>query len=309
MRAETSALEAQVRRLRSGIVALASSTLVPDPSESEFVRVVSAASLAWGNQLERIDRFSLPLQTPVTGHGERASAATTSRLFLEQLISDYRRVASPKIDLQAIERRRRSEHGAAILESAGVVPNRPVAPFAVAERLILHQKFTHSGLEIAMDYWVSAERNTGAGSPYATAFGDVLGSLIEVALGETHTRSSTGLPTWSDHVGEKWCEDFLQAGAAIVRNPALLDSSHPDWNVFVSHRRGSVDVAQVVDEILRIVSDYRPVEDVRVRAAGSRPKIDLILSGDNLRPSEFNEIMRRVDDAPADVMILPNIPD
>ena len=57
-------LEDEVRRLRAGIVRQPPSTR--DPRESEMVRVVSAASLAWDGQFDRVDRFSRPLLPSAT---------------------------------------------------------------------------------------------------------------------------------------------------------------------------------------------------------------------------------------------------
>jgi hypothetical protein len=58
----------------------------------------------------------------------------TAQLFLAQVASDYRRVASLELDLREVEQRRNSDQGAAALERAGVV-SRPVAPLAVAQYL------------------------------------------------------------------------------------------------------------------------------------------------------------------------------
>jgi hypothetical protein len=51
---------------------------------------------------------------------------------LDQLASDYRRVASPELDLREVEAKRNSDDGATALTRAGVL-NRPVAPLAVGQ--------------------------------------------------------------------------------------------------------------------------------------------------------------------------------
>jgi hypothetical protein len=298
MEQEPTTLEAEVRRLRAGIVKTAAST---DPQESELVRVVWAASQAWDGQLDRVDRFSLPLLSSSPPTGNRASATTTSRLFLDQLASDYRRVGPPELDLRELEDKRNSDRGVAVLERAGVV-SRPVAPLAVGQYLAFHERAPHRQLRAVLLPWLFSEPALDSESRYAASFGDVLGPLVRVALDRTQTE----FPSWSDHVGAIWCEEFLAAGAQILKYPALLNPSQAEEQVVVvGPRQDTVDVTATVDHVLSLAAELRPVEDVRVNAAGGKPKIDLVLSGDKLEEDEFRQFMTSVEDVPADVMIIP----
>lgn len=298
-------LEAQLRRLRAGIVDPTPPTRDVDPSEWEMVRVVSAASPAWDDQLKRVDRFSLPLLSSGTPTGERANATTTSQLFLEQLASDYRRVASPTLDLREVEAQRKSKKGVAVLEYNGVL-SRPVAPLAVGQYLVSHERAAHPDLASVLEPWISAEEDADRlESQYVAAFGVVLGPLVEVALDKSHHHSSTVLPSWSSHVGDMWCGEFLAAGAQILKHPALLSPSQVEGQVIMTSRQGLGDVTETINNVVALAKDLRPVEDVRVSGAGIWPKIDLTLSGDALRPEEFAQFMTSVQEIPADVMILP----
>ncbi|ORW75565.1 hypothetical protein AWC22_22815 [Mycobacterium riyadhense] len=76
--------------------------------------------------------------------------------------------------------------------------------------------------------------------------------------------------------------------------------------MIISSRDGLVDVKETINNVVALAEAFRPVEDVRVSAAGSKnkPKIELVLSGDRLRPDELNLFLSSVQDIPADVMIL-----
>jgi hypothetical protein len=106
-----------------------------------------------------------------------------------------------------------------------------------------------------------------------------------------------------------WCEEFLAAGAEILKDPSLLSSSQIEREVTFSSREGSIYAAETINKVVALAEAFRPVEDVRVSAAGNKPKIDLVLSGDRLGPDELNLFLGSVQDIPADVMILPNGPD
>jgi len=299
-------LEAEVRRLRAGIVDTGPTR---DPRVSEMVRVVSAASLAWSGQLERVDRFSLPLLSSGPPNGERASARTTSWFFLDQLASDYRRVASPELDLREVEAKRNSDDGATALTRAGVL-NRPVAPLAVGQYLAFHERATHRDLAIVLEPWIFSpwnfsEEAADLESPYAAAFGIVLGPLVQEALDKSQDHTSMALPSWAGHVGDLWCEEFLAAGAQILKYPELLSPSQIEGQVDMTSRQGAVDVVtETINHVVELAESFRRVEDVRVSGTWNRPKIDLIL-GDALRPEEFARFMDSVRNIPADVMILP----
>ncbi|KLO32531.1 hypothetical protein ABH37_08865 [Mycobacterium haemophilum] len=301
-------LEDEVRRLRAGIVRSAPSTR--DPREAEMVRVVSAASLAWDGQVDRVDRFSRPLLPSGTPTEERANPAVTAQLFLAQVASDYRRVASCELDLREVEARRNSDQGAMALERAGVV-SRPVAPLAVGQYLAAHECAADADLESVLVPWMSSAGDADLESQCAAAFGDVLGPLVQVALDESHDHTQLVLPSWSSHMGDAWCIEFLAAGAQILKRPALLSSSHIEGEVIISSRDGLVDVTQTINNVVALAEAFRPVQDVRVSAAENRskPKIDLVLSGDRLRPDELNLFLSSVQDIPADVMILANVAD
>ena len=293
-------LEDEVRRLRAGIVKPTPSTR--DPRESEMVRVVSAASLAWDGQLDRVDRFSRPLLPSGTTTADRANPAMTAQLFLEQVASDYRRVASCELDLREMEARRNSDSGAAALERAGVV-SRPVAPLAIGQYLAAHERSTDGDLASVLEPWMSSVEDADAQSQYAAAFGDVLGPLVQAALDNSREHTPTALPGWSGHVGERWCEEFLAAGAQILKRPALLNHSPIEGQVVLASRQGSVDVTETINNVVALAEAFRRVADVRVSAAGNLPKIDLVLSGDALSKDEFDRFTSSVQNMPADVTI------
>ncbi len=81
--------------------------------------------------------------------------------------------------------------------------------------------------------------------------------------------------------------------------------------MIISSRDGLVDVTETINNVVALAEVFRPVEDVRVSAAGNenKPKIDLVLSGDGLRPDELNLFLSSVQDIPADVMVLADVPD
>ncbi len=215
-------LEDEVRRLRAGVVMAAPSTR--NAEESEMVRVVSAASLAWDGQLDRVDRFSRPLLPSGTLTGERANPGMTSRLFLEQVASDYRRVASLEVDLCEVETQRNSAEGEAALKRARVV-SRPVAPLVVGQYLASHVGAADADLASALEPWMLPADDADRESQCAAAFGEVLGPLVQVALDKARDPRSMVLPDWSSGVGDLWCKEFLVAGAEILKDPSLLSSS------------------------------------------------------------------------------------
>jgi hypothetical protein len=91
---------------------------------------------------------------------------------------------------------------------------------------------------------------------------------------------------------------FLAAGAQILKHPALLRSSQIEGQV-----------TETVNNVVELAEFFRPVEEVRVSGTAIWPKIDLVLAGDALRLEEFKRFMTSVQFVPADVMILPNIPE
>lgn len=287
-----------VRRLRAGKVKRAPTT--HDSRDSELVRVVSAASLAWRGQLDRLDRFSLPLLASGSPTGERASATTTSQLFLEQTASDYRRVASPQLNLRALEVQRKSDAGRRVLKQAHVV-SRSVAPLAVGQYLASREA-SHTDLESVLEPWISTG---GSLKQFEAAFGKVLGPLVHVALDASRDYAMMVLPDWSNRVGDLWCKEFLVAGSEILKDTSLLSSSRIEGRVTISSREGLVDATETINNVVALAEAFRPVEDVRVRAAGDKPKIDLFLSGSMLDKSELRQLLTSVEGLPADVFIVP----
>ncbi|OBH88183.1 hypothetical protein [Mycobacterium sp. E2989] len=294
-------LEQEVRRLRSGLVAAGPSTR--DARESEMVRVVSAAALAWDGQLDRVDRFSRPLLPSGNRTGERANPAMTARLFLEQVASDYRRAASLELDLREVEAQRNSDKGVAALARAGVV-SRPVAPLAVGQYLASQERAADGDLASVLKPWMVSADSEDRESQYAATFGEVLGPLLQVASDNSGARPSAP-GGWSDRVGQTWSEDFLIAGAEILKDPSLLGMSHAEAEVSAPSRAGSSDAPDAINKVVALAEAFRPVEDVRVSTAGDKPKIDLVLSGENLGPDELDLFMNSLRDIPAEVMILP----
>lgn len=294
-------LEDEVRRLRAGIVQHPPSAR--DPREAEMVRVVSAAALAWDGQLDRVDRFSLPLLPSGTSSRERANPAMTAQLFLEQVASDYRRVASCTLDLPEVEARRNSDQGATALRRAGVV-SRPVAPLAVGQYLAAHAHGGDADPASVVQPWMSAQ-DARLESQYAAAFGAVLGPLIQAAQDNSHAHPTITRPGWSGHVGDMWCDEFIAAGAEILKWPALLTGSRIEGRLVVASRQRPSDVTETTNRVVALAEAFRRVADVRVSAAGNLPKIDLVLSGDALRQDEFDQFMASVQKIAADVTILP----
>lgn len=293
-------LEDEVRRLRAGSVKHPPSTR--DPRESEMVRVVSAASLAWDGQFDRVDRFSRPLLPSGVSADERASPAMTAQLFLEQVASDYRRVASCQLDLWQVETRRNSDEGARTLQHAGVL-SRPVAPLVVGQHLVA-QRTGDVDLASVFEPWIVTAETSHLESPYAAAFGDVLGPLVLAAVNDSPINSS--LPVWSDRVGDTWCTEFLAAGAEILKRPASLSGSRFESRVVMTSRQGSADITETANKVVALAEGFRRVEDIRVNAAGSVPKVDLLLAGDALTSDEFTRFMASAQKIPADVTILPS---
>ncbi|MDP7724547.1 hypothetical protein [Mycobacterium sp. TY814] len=292
-------LEDEVRRLRAGIVRHPPSTR--DPRESEMVRVVSAASLAWDGQFDRVDRFSRPLLPSSTSTDERASPAMTAHLFLEQVASDYRRVASCQLDLRDVEARRTTDEGTKTLERCGVA-SRPVAPLAVGQHLAV-QRAGKQDLASVFEPWIATAENADRASQYAAAFGEVLGPLIIVALDNSPTVPL--LPGWSGRVGEVWCTEFLAAGAEILKWPALLADSHLEGRAVPASGCNTVDFTETANEVVAVAQGFRPVTDVRVSAAGAVPRVELVLAGDGLTRDELTRFVNGIKHLPAEVAILP----
>lgn len=299
-------LEDEVRGLRAGTVKAAPST--PDPRESEMVRVVSAASLAWDGQFDRVDRFSRPLLPSGARNGERANAGMTARLFLEQVASDYRRVASLELDLRDVEAQRNSGSGAAALARARVA-SRPAAPLAVGQYLASGQRAADTDVANTLRPWMSSADGAAFEARCAAVFGEVLGPLVQVALDEAPDHASMMLPDWSSVVGDLWCKEFLVAGAEILKDPSLLNSPHIERGVAVSPREAPIDVPETINNVVALAAAFRQVDDVRVSAAGNKPKIDLVLSGDALSPDELDRFLSLVQGVPAVVAILPSVRD
>ncbi len=283
--------------MRAGMVKHPPSTR--DPREAEMVRVVSAASLAWDGQLDRVDRFSLPLLPSGTQTHDRANPAMTSQLFLEQVASDYRRVASCSLDLRETEARRNTREGATALERAGVA-SRPVAPLAIGQYLAACA--AAGDLTRLLAPWLSPADDTGP--RYAAAFGDVLGPMIQAALDLPHTATTIALPEWAGKVGKAWCEKFLATGAEILNHPALLTRSQTEGRAMMTSRQSSVDVSRTTNEIIALAEAFRRVVDVRVSETADQPKIDLVLSGDPLSREEFDRFTSSTQNIAASVTIL-----
>jgi len=287
-------LQEEVRRLRAGIVKHLPSTR--DPQESEMVRVVSAASLAWDGQLDRGDRFSRPLLPSGTLTEQRANPEMTAQLFLEQMASDYRRVASCSLDLREVEARRDTPQGRKILEYAGVA-SRPVAPLAVGQYLAAEHA---SDLVDAVAPWLLPAEDAEA--PYAAAFGDVLGPLVQAALNNSRSAPSIPPPDWSTQMGHLWCQEFLAAGAEILNCPALLTRSHIESRA--ASRQSSADITETTNTVVALAGKFRRVSDVRVSATGNLPQIELILAGGELSEDELDRFTRSAQNLPAVVTIL-----
>lgn len=191
------AVEAEIRRQWGGDANSSWSEL----GKSEMVRIVAGAGTMAKNQVDRLDRFSLPLSR-LNEYAERASAALTAWRFLDQVRSDYRRV-SPRLDLAEVEMWRESDEGVRALLAANV-ENRSVGVLAVGELLD-----TNSSIR-TLKPWMSTQSDDEASSgPFISSFGDVLGPIVQVAR---FPNSRTDVP-WAEHVGYEWASEFLAAGA------------------------------------------------------------------------------------------------
>jgi hypothetical protein len=218
-----SELQAEVRQFRAG------ETYEPsyDPAEVGWLRViapvVSVAADDLENQRERLDQFSLPIlpRTAISDEGEdrlatravRTSPARTARLFLNQLRSDYRRVAFPNIHLDDIEEQRKSPEWASALKAQGI-PNRSVAVLAVGQYLASDQT-QDAGLETVLKPWLAAAEDPDNVEGFESTFGTVVGPLVLVAVYQTLAPDQ--VPGWADQVGEDWGRQFIIAGAQELR--------------------------------------------------------------------------------------------
>jgi hypothetical protein len=243
-------LESQANRLRAGNVRrrppaganlVSTPSLNPDttPSNWDLVRIVSAAVAAWEKQLERVDRFSLPLyatqdrepsdaqdrEPSNAENSPRASAATTAQLFLGQIRSDYRRVASPELDLRLLEELRKSVEGRFVLDRAGLSSDRSVAVLAVGQHLASRTGADPSDVGAALESWIDPDDNLNVLERYEISFGEVLGPVV-LALALSGSREDGGfeiyVPRWVSHVGPDWCLEFIEAGARILQTPVDL---------------------------------------------------------------------------------------
>jgi len=204
--------DAQIRRLRAGEVYPPSD----DPGSAAWQRVMvpimSMAAEALANQTERLDRFSLPLLPPHTPD-VRASATRAAQLFMRQLRSDYRRVASPRIDLVDVEHWRRSKAWDMALDKADV-KNHSVGILAVGRYLASDRT---ADLATALKLWIAAEEHPGGTASYVASFGPVVGPVVQLALSENPDAGPEQLPSWASTVGDEWCTEFLKAAARELR--------------------------------------------------------------------------------------------
>lgn len=212
-------LEAEVRRFRAG------ETYEPsyDPAEPGWLRliapVVSVAADDLENQRERLDQFSLPIlpRTAISDQGDnrlatravRTSPARTARLFLNQLRSDYRRVAFPNIHLDDIEEQRKTDEWENALK-AEHIPNRSVAILAVGQYLA-SDPAQDASLETVLKPWLATAEDPNNADGYESTFGSVVGPLVHLALRQT--LEPDGLPGWAEEIDRDWCILFLRAGA------------------------------------------------------------------------------------------------
>jgi hypothetical protein len=200
-------LEAQVRRLWGGEVA--SSRPEPDDLPSELVRTVSAASTIAKDQVDRLNKLSLPLLR-LNAFEERSSPIAAAGRFLDQIRSDYRRV-SPRIDLSTLEQFRHTDGGQETLHEAHV-DNQSVGVLAVGELLDSLQP-----VEILRQWTDFGQTAAAEVTDYTSIFGNVLGPIVEFAL---TFRSPS--PAWAADLesaaGHKWVETFIRAGADGLRD-------------------------------------------------------------------------------------------
>ena len=162
------------------------------------------------NQESRLNRFSMPLLA-TSSEGVRANATGSAQRFLGQLRADYRRVALPRVDLAVVEEMRQLDAWAARLAQAGVA-NCSVAILAVGKYLASDRS---EDLVSVLKAWISADNYTPDLAWFENAFGPVVGPVVQLALDVSD--GPLPLPGWADEVGEKWCKQFLTAGANELR--------------------------------------------------------------------------------------------
>lgn len=205
-----STLDAQVRRLRTGDAYAPSFDTDSVAWSRVIVPLMAIAQEDLRNQIERLDRFSLPL-VPSGPSAERANATRTAQRFLSQLRSDYRRMAVRDIDLVAVEEQRKWYPNIWTDALAKFdVENCPVAILAVGQYLATDRS---ANLATALKPWIPLEDDPAS---FISSFGPVVGPVVKLALSEK-PEPALELPSWAEHVGVAWCEEFLNAAAQELR--------------------------------------------------------------------------------------------
>ena len=178
-----------------------------DDLRSEMIRTVSAAATMAKDQVDRLDKISLPL-VYLNEYAQRSDPTAAAWQFLDQIGSDYRRV-SPALDLREVEQWRESYEGAVVLRDAHV-PSQPVGVLAVGELLDSHQPVQ------TLASWIAAGDVPAANMvDYTSPFGLVLGPIVQFALSPSPYYEPRPLwaPDLDSRAGHDWMNAFIAAGA------------------------------------------------------------------------------------------------
>jgi len=217
-----STFDAQVRRLRTGDAYMPSFETDSVEWSRVMVPLMAIAGEDLRNQIERLDRFSLPL-VPSNSSDERASATRTAQRFLSQLRSDYRRIAVRDIDLGEVERQRKWywDRWTEALAKFGV-ENCSVAILAVGQYLA---KDGTADFATVFKPWIAPEDDPIS---FVSSFGPVVGPVVKLALSEKPD-PAPDLPPWAEQVGVEWCKEFLNAAAQELRRSDEFPVQAQTW--------------------------------------------------------------------------------
>jgi hypothetical protein len=201
-------LEAHVRRLWGGDGE--PSRLESINLQSELVRTVSASSKLVGDQVDRLNKLSLPLVS-LNAFETRSSPIAAAWRFLDQICSDYRRI-SPRFDLRQLEEFRYSNEGKLALRVAHV-DNQSLGVLGVGEYLD-----SPNSVETLWRWTTDGQPDVEKLAMFTWAFGIVLGPIVQFALTSHPAPWPTWTPDFQSPAGYEWGNQFIAAGALRLRN-------------------------------------------------------------------------------------------
>jgi hypothetical protein len=178
--------------------------------KSELVRTVSAAFTMVKDQVDRLNKLSLPLVS-LNAFEARSSPIVAAWRFLDQVSSDYRRF-SPRFDLGQLEEFRYSNDGEAALDAAHI-DNQSLGVLGVGEFLDSPQS-----VETLWRWTTVGPPDRDKSAAFTSAFGSVLGPIVQFALTSYAEPSPAWAPDFESPVGYEWGNQFIAAGALKLRN-------------------------------------------------------------------------------------------